>query len=142
MDWKNEAIEKLEKFEAMHTATENLQQELLRLELEYTGIGSADPARTGKGNTDRRDDRMLSNIVKRQELENRLAQAKAWVEQVKRGLSALTYEERLILDRCYIRGERSAVDNLCYDLGAEKSTVYRKRDKALHTFTIALYGMA
>jgi len=141
MDWKQEAIEKLCKYEAMERAVENLQEEMKRLELEQTAIQSADPGRVSKGSTGRREDRLFTNIVKRQELENRLAQTENWIAQVKRGLAALSYEDRLILDRCFIHPEKCAVDALCYDLGAEKSTVYRKRDKALHTFTIALYGI-
>ena len=141
MNWKNEAIEKLCNFEAMKSAVENLQQEILRLELEATAIASADPEHIAKGGVSRGEDRRLTNIVKGQELNNRLAQAKNWVEQVTRALAALTYEERLIMDRCYIKPEKCAVDNLCFDLGAEKSTVYRKRDKALLKFTTALYGI-
>ena len=142
MDWKNEAIDKLCKFAAMERAVENLQEEIKRLELERVAIESADPGRISKSGGGRREDRLLSNIVKRQEMENRLAQAKNWIAQVKRGLEALSYEERLILNRCFVQAEKCAVDSLCYDLGAEKSTVYRKKDKALHTFTIALYGIA
>ena len=142
MDWKNEAIDKLCKFAAMERAVENLQEEMKRLELEQTAIQSADPGRISKSGGGRREDRLLSNIVKRQEMENRLAQAKNWIDQVKRGLEALSYEEKQILSRCYMKPEKCTVDTLCYELGAEKSTIYRKRDKALHTFTIALYGIA
>ena len=141
MDWKNEAIEKLCNFEAMKSAVENLQQEILRLELEHTAIKAADPGQVSRSAGGRSEDRLLTNIVKRQELNNRLAQAKNWVEQVTRALSALTYEERLIMDKCYIKPEKCAVDNLCYDLQIEKSSVYRKRDKALLMFTTALYGI-
>ena len=141
MDWKNEAIEKLCNYEAMKSAVENLQQEILRLELEATAIKAADPGQVSRSAGGRSEDRLLTNIVKRQELNNRLAQAKNWVEQVTRALAALTYEERLIMDRCYIKPEKCAVDNLCYDLQIEKSSVYRKRDKALLMFTTALYGI-
>ncbi len=142
MDWKNEAIEKLCKYEAMESAIENLQEEIRRLELEQTAIRSADPTRIVAGGAGRQEDRLLSNIVRRQETENRLEQSRVWVGQVQRGLEALSYEERLILQRCYIKPEKCAVDNLCYDLGAEKSTIYRKKDKALLTFTTAMYGIA
>ena len=141
MDWKNEAIEKLCNYEAMKCAVENLQQEILRLELEHTAIKAADPGQVSRSAGGRSEDRLLTNIVKRQELNNRLAQAKNWVEQVTRALSALTYEEQLIMDKCYIKPEKCAVDNLCYDLQIEKSSVYRKRDKALLMFTTALYGI-
>ena len=141
MDWKNEAIEKLCKFEAMECAVENLREEIKRLELELSAIKGADPGQVSRSGGGRSEDRILTNIVKRQELENRLAQTQNWVAQVKRGLEVLEYEQRLILSRCYIHPEKCAVDALCYDLGAEKSTVYRKKDKALLAFTTALYGI-
>lgn len=120
MNWKQEAIDKLRRYALMRTSRENLGQELQRL-----ALAKQDPM----------DARVL-----RCELENALQQAELWVSQVERAMGVLLPEERLILNRCYISGERGAVDRLCGDLKAEPSTVYRKRDKALEAFTLALYG--
>ena len=46
----------------------------------------------------------------------------------------------MVLTRFYIYPERGGVSRLCEELGVEQSSVYRKRDKALERFTLALYG--
>ena len=66
--------------------------------------------------------------------------ATAWVQIVDRGLSILAKEERQILRRLYIYPEKNGLQRLCDELGMEHSSIYRRRDKALQTFTLALYG--
>ena len=43
-------------------------------------------------------------------------------------------------ERFYMCPEKGSVERLCSELGLESSSVYRKRDKALRRFTVALYG--
>jgi hypothetical protein len=52
----------------------------------------------------------------------------------------LTPEERLVLLRIFILPESGSIQRLCDELNVEQSSVYRKRDKALEAFTLALYG--
>ena len=85
---------------------------------------------------------LLNNLVHRQELNWSYEQAQSWLKSTDRALSALTPEEKLVLHQFYICPERGSVDRLCSQLGVEQSSVYRKRDKALHKFTVALYGIA
>ena len=87
-----------------------------------------------------REDSLLNNMVHRQELSFALQQAELWLDVTDRALGALTPEEKLILHRLYIYPERGAIERLCGELGIEQSSIYRKRDKALHRFTLALYG--
>ena len=56
------------------------------------------------------------------------------------GLGVLDEDERLVLDRFYIHRSKGNVNRLCEELGVEKPTVYRRRNRALYLFTIALYG--
>lgn len=60
---------------------------------------------------------------------------------IKRGLAALTPEERLILSRFYIYREKGNPQRLCEALGVEQSSVYRRKDKALKKFTEAVFGL-
>ena len=46
-----------------------------------------------------------------------------------------------MLQRLFITKERDSLSRLCSELGVEQSSIYRKRDKALHRFTMALYGV-
>lgn len=141
MNWKEEATEKLRKYDAMQQSVKNLPEELQRLEYAASAISS--PRMDGtpvKGFSNRQEDMLVSNLVHRKELTNALEQAKLWVSTADRALGVLTAEEKLILHRMYIYPERNAVERLCGELGVEQSSIYRKRDQALIRFTVALYG--
>lgn len=142
MDWKREAADKLRKHEARKEAIRSIPEEIRMYEEAFNGIRSASADSTpvaGGGST--REDMMLSNIVKREELKAALKQARRAVSIVDRGLATLSEEERLILDRFYIHPAKGNVERICADLGVEKASVYRRRDAALRNFTIALYGI-
>lgn len=141
MDWKSEAKGKLLEYETRRCALESIPAELRRLELEACSIRSAAGDSTPvQGGGSRREDAMLTNIVRRGELERQLENARGWVALVDAGLAGMDEEERLILERLYIHRQRGAITRLMDELGWEKSTVYRKRDSALRRFTMALYG--
>lgn len=142
MNWKREAVDKLKNYEVHRQALESIPQEIKRLESVWTGIRSAVTDSTpvsGGGST--REDVMLSNIVHRDELKQRMKEAYLWVSQVDKALSILSDEERLVLDRFYLHPIKGIIDDLCERLNVEQATVYRKRDNALRRFTIALYGV-
>ena len=143
MKWKNEAMEKLRRYQTMRQALQNLPEEIERLEEEAKSIRSVPmdmtPVRSGgKG----REEALINNMVQRQELSWSLQQVKHWLYVCERGLRALTDDERLVLQRLYLCPEQGSMDRLCAELGVEQSTVYRRRDEALQRFTIALYGFA
>lgn len=141
MNWKAEAMEKLNRYDAMRQALRNIPEEIIRLETDAQSIRSAKTDGTPvKGGGNKREDMLLNNLVCRQELQYLLQQAKSWVKTTERALATLTPEEKLILHRMYILPERGCIDRLTMELGVEQSSIYRKRDKALRRFTIALYG--
>lgn len=142
MNWKREAIDKLKNYEVHRQALENIPQEIKRLESVWTGIRSAVTDSTpvsGGGST--REDLMLSNIVHRDELKQRMKEACLWVSMVDKALSILSDEERMVLEQFYLHPVKGAVEGLCERMNIEKATVYRRRDNALRRFTIALYGV-
>lgn len=141
MNWKSEAVDKLRQYEAKKLSLVNIPLEISRLESAACGIRSAASDGTPvSGGGSGREDMLLSNIVHREELERSLEQAKKWVALVDAALAILSTEERLLLERFYIHQERGDVDRLCEELGCEKATVYRRRDRAIRRFTLALYG--
>ena len=141
MNWKNEAMDKLRQYDAMRLAVTNIPQEIKRLEAASVALRGArtDGTAVLSGNS-RREEAILDNMMSRQELQWRLEQAESWLSCMDRALGALTGEEKLVLQRFYICPEKGSVDRLCSELGLESSSVYRKRDKALRRFTVALYG--
>ena len=143
MNWKNEAMERLRKYDAMCLAADNNPREIRRLEEEATAIRSA---RTDgnyiQANGSRREEVLLENMMRRQELHWQLDQTQAWLISMNKAIGVLTPEEKLVLHRFYMYPEKGSVEKLCQEMGLESSSVYRKRDKALRQFTIALYGSA
>ena len=143
MKWREEAMEKLRRYDAMRQALRNIPEEIKRLQEDAYAIRSATMDTTPvRGGGSKREDALINNLVQRQELEWTLKQVKRWLAVADRGLLALAPDERLILQRLYLYPEKSALERLCSELGVEQSSVYRKRDQALHRFTIAMYGFA
>ena len=141
MDWKQEAADKLMQYEARRQSLENIPAEIRRLELDYTSLRSSTAdAMPSHGNGSRREDAMLTNIVRREELARQLESARAWVALTDGGLSALDEEDKLVLDRFFVHRRKGACEQLCEELDREKAQVYRRRDRALRRFTLALYG--
>lgn len=143
MNWKFEAIEKLKAYTARKNAITSIPEEIKRLEEDAQRIRAASTDATpvqGGGST--REDMLLSNIVHREELQRRLSDALRWVDIVDGGLAVLSDEDRLVLDRFYIHPMRGNVDRLRNELGLEdERSVYKRKDKALRRFTVALYGI-
>ena len=141
MNWKYEAIDKLKQYEAKKQALKNIPEEIKRLESAMQSIRSATADGTSvQGGGSGREDMYLSNIVRREELERSLEQARKWVSFVDAGLEFVAKDERLILYRFYINPAKGNVERLCAELSCEQATVYRKREQALRNFTISLYG--
>lgn len=141
MNWKSEAMEKLRRYDAMKRATCNIPKEIQRLQIAACATKGANTATTPvKGGGNRREEMLMDNLVHQQELRWTLDQARCWLDTTERALDVLSKEEKLILHRLYICPEKGAVERLCQELGLEQSSVYRRRDRALHRFAIALYG--
>ena len=141
MQWKEEAIEKLKRYKAMQTALKTIPEQICMLEANAATLRrSSAPKVGGTGSIRGREDALINNLAERQELEWSLARVQQWMAVMHRGFDALTPEEIVILQRMYLFPERGVVDRLCSELGVEQATVYRKRDKALHRFTVAMYG--
>ena len=142
MDWKAEAIDKLQGYEARQADMERIPRELERLGASYTGIRAArlDSMPRAGSSASKREEAMISNITCRDDLKRKLKEAQLWVEIVDGGLSVLDDDERLVLELLFMRPAKGNIDRLCEQLCVEKSTAYRRRDEALRRFTIALYG--
>lgn len=141
MNWIREAEDKLRNYAAWQNAMKRTKAEIRRLESDFVSIRSANVDSTpvqGGGNS--REEAMCSNIAQRQELCTLLEQTERKVAEVKETLALLQPEERDILERMVINYRRGNVEKACAELHMDRSTVYRKRDKALRHFGMAFYG--
>lgn len=141
MNRRAEALERLRNYEAMRTAVENLRAQIRWLKLKRESVTAVCTDRVAVCRSgSRKDDRLVDSLHRTQELEEALENTLRWLLVTDRALGTLDKDELLILRRLYIKKEPSAVSRLCQILDVEKSSVYRKRDKALAKFTTALFG--
>lgn len=141
MDWKSEAIEKLRQYEARRQAIENIPIQIAEIESAMTSIRSAQiDSVPVKGGSSKYEDKVLSLIVQKEELQRCLERARLWVSMVDHAMAVLDQDERKVLDRLYIVGERGAVGRLADECYVDVRTVHRWKDAALRRFTIAMYG--
>lgn len=141
MNWIREAEDKLRNYAAWQNAMKRTKAEIRRLESDFVSIRSANVDSTpvqGGGNT--REEAMCSNIAQRQELGILLEQTARKVAEVKATLELLQPEERDILEKMVIYYRKGNVEKVCAEMHMDRSTVYRKRDKALRHFGMAFYG--
>lgn len=140
MNWKKEAQDRLRNYHSIRHACRNIPQEIKRLENMALSPGRVSLAELGGMGTGRGDDKLINNIVYMQELQWRWEQTRHWLEVTDSALLCLEPEEKRILERLYMDQEKGGLERLCRELGVEQSSVYRRRDRALLKFTLALYG--
>ena len=141
MNWKTEAADKLRQYEARRNSLKSIPAEIEQIRISRAAIRSATAdASPVRGGGSGREDMLLSSIVKEEELERSLEMARKWVDLVDAGLEILTEDERLVLDRFYLRPSKGAAERAATDLGVDVKTAYKRKDSALRRFTIALYG--
>lgn len=140
--WKYKAIDKLKDYTAQRASLESIPEEIKRLESEACSIKSATADGSPvKGGGSGREDRLLSNIVRREELKAMLYRANLSVRMVDRGLGVLSDEEKRLLDIMYVVNEKGRVNRLMDEFRlAEESSLYKRVNKALVRFTVAMYG--
>lgn len=140
-DWKVSAIEKLKQYEAKRQALEIIPMQIAEIESTMTSIRSgANIVPVSGGKSTGKENMLLSCIVQKEELQRNLDRVKLWIEFMEKGLNILDQDERLVLDRFFIHPAKGNIDRLCGELFIEQSQVYKRRDRALRKFTIALYG--
>lgn len=140
--YKFRAQDRLKDYSLQKNAVLNLTEEIMRLKSEASSIKSATGDGTSvKGGGSGREERLLSNFVKKEECRLLLNRAKHAVRMVDRGLSALSAEDKHLLDVMYAINEPKKVERLMQELGLqEPSSLYKRVNKALYRFTVAMYG--
>lgn len=143
MDWRKMSIDRLKDYENRKQALELIPEQIKTLEMNFTSIRSASsdstPVKGGSGN--KREDALINNIAKREELERNLAIAENEVRITETALATLTEEEKIVLHKFFISRPRNHIDKLCEQLAYEKTRVYEIKDNALRKFTMACYGV-
>lgn len=141
MNWVREAESKLRDYSVKEQSLESVTERISQLNLEMSCVRSATMDGTAvHGGGNGREDALLNNIAERDELQRVKANTTEWLEWVNGALTALSGAERDLLDKFYIDRRKGHVERLCEEMHVEKSEVYRRKEKALRRFALALYG--
>ncbi len=141
MDWKSVAIEKLRDYQAKKQALESIPLEIAQVESTMTSIRSRRPDATPvEGGSAGYEDKMLNCLAQKDELQRVLERTQLWIKGVDDALAVLNPEDRKVLDYLCIYPTKDSLDRLCNELFVDSRQIYRRREKALRKFTIALYG--
>lgn len=142
MNWCVISVNRLRDYENRKRAVEIIPEQIKSLEYQFTGIKSAVSDGTPvQEETNRREENLIYNISKREELAYNLDIAKREVQLTEKGLAALTDDEQRILYLFFISRPKDYIQRLSDEMFLSKSEVYRKKDDALRKFTIAMYGV-
>lgn len=142
MNWQKMSIDRLKEYEARQSSLILIPEQIRTLEMNLSAIRAARTDGTPvKESGNKREDALINNIVKRQELEQNLKIAEREAEITAQGLAVLTAEERQVLYKFYISRPKNHVEKLCEELNFEKTRVYEIKDIALRKFTRAVYGV-
>ena len=142
MDYVTMAEQLLRGKRRMEAAVENLREEILLLEdakysVKTSAVGGAPITGTG-GN--RYEDRLIKLISLCDELRHRRRNLVTNLGCIKRGLQPLTEYQQEVLTAFYIEGGRHAAERLMSKYHKERSSIYRDKEKAIKSFTQAVYG--
>lgn len=142
MNWQKMSIERLREYENRKRALELILEQIETLKINFTSVKAArtdgTPVKEG-GN--KREDALINNIAKREELEKNLRIAENEVAITEKALATLTDEEKTVLEKFFINRPRRHIEELCELLCYEKTRVYEIKDNALRKFTMACYGV-
>ena len=142
MDFRREAVEKLRSYASKKVAVENLAEEMVRLRCQMDSIRSATTDSVAvRGGSSTREDMLVNTLAEIGELKHAHKNALKWLGIVDHAMEQLDDEEKTVLQRMYVNHERGAVERLREELGLEDDrSVYKRKDRALRHFTLALYG--
>lgn len=139
--WRMDALNELQSHAARKISILNIQKRIASLERDVVAIRSSTSDGTPvQGGGSGREAMLLNNIVERQRLTESLKRTREEVDRVEQALSALTDDNRRILECFFVSPRKGAAIQLANEMGIDEKTVYNRRNDAIWMFKTAMYG--
>ena len=140
INWKKEAIEELKRLEDLKESIHHLNE---RIELTQNQLYNISAVQIGErvGGSGDGDDVRLSKMVELEELKARKLITEKRVQLLQDCLDKLSEEQRLILNRFYIRHTNDYIEELEEVLYKSRTQIYQEKDRALRRLVRLLYGI-
>lgn len=115
--------------------------EALRAKRETLKLRATDSQPVSGGGS-RTEDAWVTSLLEEDYLKARLKEAEKVAAQTQLLLNELDREEKLVVERTCIRRRKGDVEELCEELGYERSAVYALRDRTLRKLARLMTGEA
>lgn len=133
MTFKDWIIPDLKDLDRLRKAVVNIPEEIATLEAEFGALKatSYDKDIVDGGGANSAEEKLITNIAKRRELETRLTYTQRFIAEQERFLSMLEPEERLVLELMYVNRRKNSIEQIKEELCIEQAQVYKIRNRAL-----------
>ncbi len=141
MNYIQEAIDRLEEYDQLYTAVDNIKEELFALKAESDMLGAQKITDMPRGGNWEPDDKLCNNIAKRKELTQRLAISQRRIQQVENVLEKLDDDEKKLIEILYIKGGKKAMDRAMEEFNYEKTKMYVMKNSVTRKVAKMILGL-
>ena len=145
LDKRNAAINALKDFESMSYIIENTHSEVASAQESMTSLGSPALSDMPKGphNPHAAENKVIKAMDTITLLNERYQRALEYMAWFRPAWLALSEDEQFVLSRFYMDAESRQADSvcdICDRFHIERSSAYKKKDRALARLALLLYG--
>jgi len=145
LDKRNGAISALKDYKSMQYILEHTDEEIAQASDAMISLGSPGMSDLPKGgsNPHAGENRLIAAIDEIDVLKERYRQAVEYMDWFQPAWMAMSEEDRHILSEFYwVEEERQtdALYNLCDHYGIERTSVYKRKNRAINKLALLLFG--
>ena len=139
---RDATIHAIESFTEMDYIFKNTEEEIKTVESRLAGISS--PGMDGMPhahNPGAIEEKVASDLDEIDLLKERYRQAEEYMSWFKPAWDQLSDDDRYVLETCFMGGEEhGAMQMVANYFGVERTSAYKKRNRALNRLRVLLYG--
>ena len=145
LDKRNAVINALKDYESMNYIVTNSPPEINEVEERMIGQGGRSFSDIPKGVSDPKanENRVVQAIDTITLMNERYQRALEYMAWFRPAWQALSEDERFVLSRFYMDDESKQADSvceICERFHIERTSAYKKKDRALYSLALLLYG--
>ena len=145
LDKRNGAISALQDYNSMQHIIDHTDEEIANVSDRMTSLGSPGLSDMPKppSNPQANENRIIAGIDEIDVLRERYRQAVEYMDWFQPAWAALSEDERYVLSEFYWKeddNQTEALYNLCEHFAIERTSVYKKKNRALAKLALLLFG--
>jgi len=145
LDKRNAAINALKDYSSMKSIIANTKEEIADVQSRMTGVGGSMPSNMPKRpqQPTATEDRIIKGIEEIDVLKERFQQAEEFMDWFQPAWDSLTGDEQTVLELFYLTDDFKQIDavlEICDRFCIERTSAYKKKDRALSHLSVLLYG--